>query len=103
MAKIKLDPLFAEISGTLGDLVFKRSRNGQTIVSKRPRKSSAEPSPAQLAQRERFRLAAAYATAALADPELGALYRERAAKAGMSAYALARTDYLQGSDLLSKS
>jgi hypothetical protein len=103
MAKIKLDPLFAEISGTLGDLVFKKSRNGEAIVSRRPRKSNTEPSPAQKAQRERFRLAAAYARAALADPEVGASYRERAAKEGMSPFALARADYFAGYDLLSKS
>jgi hypothetical protein len=101
MAKIKLDPLFAGISGTIGDLVFKRTANGQTIVARRPRKSNAEPSPAQKAQRERFKLASAYAKAALADPDLRAIYEERAAKVREGAFALARMDYLDGKDLLS--
>ena len=101
MAKIKLDPLFAGISGTIGDLVFKRSRNGVTIVARRPTKSNAEPSPAQKAQRERFKLANVYAKAALADPYLRAIYEKRAAKEGQGAFALARMDYLDGKDLLS--
>ena len=102
MPKVKLNPLFDGLSGTIGDLVFKRSSNGQTIVARRPRKSNAEPSPAQLAQRERFKLANGYAQAALADPDLRAFYEERAAKEGKSAFILARTDYFDGKDLRSK-
>lgn len=101
MPKVKLNPLFAGISGTMGDLVFKRTANGQTILARRPRKTNAEPSPAQNAQRERFKLASAYARAALADPDVRAIYEERAAKERKSAYALARTDYYDGKDLLS--
>ncbi|HUE98906.1 MAG TPA: hypothetical protein VMN99_06605 [Anaerolineales bacterium] len=97
---------FEVVEGTFGI-----TRNGQeqflnsgekAIISKRPRKSNAEPSPAQMAQRERFSLANAYARAALADPDLGALYQERAANQGKSAFALARTDYFNGKDFLSK-
>lgn len=102
MAKVRLDPLFEGFSGTLGNLVFKRTRDGQTIVAQRPQKSNARPSPAQQAQRERFKLAQAYAKAALADPDLGALYRQRADNEGTSAFALARQDYFDGKDLLSK-
>jgi hypothetical protein len=102
MAKVKLDPLFAGISGTIGDLVFRTSKNGQVTISKRPGKSNAEPSEAQKAQRERFKLANAYARAALADPDVRAIYEERAAEERQSAFALARTDYFNGKDLLSK-
>ena len=102
MPKAKLDPLFIGISGTLGDFVFRRSKRGEVIISRRPRKSNAEPSPAQKAQRERFKLANAYANAALADPDLRAIYEERAAKEQKSAFSLARTDYFDGKDLLSK-
>lgn len=102
MAKIRLDPLFAEISGTLGGFVFKRSRKGEAIVARRPGKSNARPSEAQKAQRERFKLANAYAKAALANPDVRALYEERAAEERQSAYALARTDYFDGKDFLSK-
>ena len=102
MAKIKLDPLFAEISGTMGDIVFRRSKNGETIISSRPRKSNAKPSEAQQAQRERFIQAHEYARAAMADPTLCALYEELAAKEGMSPYTMAHSDYLNGKDLLSR-
>jgi hypothetical protein len=102
MAKIKLDPLFAGISGTMGDFVFKKSKNGQAYISRRPKKSNAKPSGAQKAQRERFKLANAYARAAMADPDMRAIYEESAAEEGQSAFALARTDYFNGKDFLSK-
>jgi hypothetical protein len=98
MAKIKLDPLFASISGTMGGFVFKKSRKGEAIVARRPQKSNTEPSPAQKAQRERFKLANAYARAAVADPVLRAVYEEIAAEAGLSVFAAARADYFKGKD-----
>jgi hypothetical protein len=76
MKKVKLimrpavNPIFAGISGSLGDIVFRSSKNGETIIAKRPRKSNAGPSEAQKANRERFAQANAYARAALADPDL---------------------------------
>ena len=102
MAKLMLNPLYGGLSGTIGDLVFKRSRNGQTIVARRPRKTNAGPSEAQKAQQERFTQANAYAKAAMADPEVCAIYQERAAKEGKGAFALARSDYFKGKELLSK-
>jgi hypothetical protein len=101
MAKIKLDPLFSEISGTLDDYVFKKSKKGEMIVARRPRKSTVEPSAAQLAQRERLKLANQYASDALADPDLRAFYEQIASKEGRSAYEAARSDYYDGNDLLS--
>jgi hypothetical protein len=38
----------------------------------------------------------------MADPTLRALYEELAAKEGTYPYAMARSDYLTGNDLLSK-
>ena len=102
MAKIKLDPLFAQISGTMGDFVFRKSKKGEAILARRPRKSNAGLSEAQKAQQERFTLANAYAKAAMADPDVSAVYQERAAKEGKGAFALARSDYFKGKDLLSK-
>ena len=57
MAKIKLDPLFAGISGKIGNVVFKKSSNGEVILSKCPDMSRVKWSEAQKAQRERFKLA----------------------------------------------
>ena len=102
MAKIKLNPLFEGISGKMGDVVFRKSKNGQTYISSCPKKSSAPPSEAQKAQRERLKLANAYATLALADTDLRAIYEEMAAQEGKDAHAMARTDYLRGNDLFSR-
>jgi hypothetical protein len=102
MAKIKLDPLFAGISGTMGGLVFRTSKNGEVTVSKRPRKSNTPPSEAQQINRQRFAEASKYASAALADPLLRAVYEEIAAQEGLSPFAVARNDYLQGNDRLAK-
>jgi hypothetical protein len=102
MAKVKLNPVFAEISGTVGGFVFKRSRKGEAILSRHPGKSNAEPSEAQKAQRERFKLATAYAKAALTDPDVRAIYEDRAAAEGQSAFALARMDYFKQRDFLPK-
>jgi hypothetical protein len=82
MAKIKLNPLFDGISGTLGDVVFKKSKNGEIIISSRPQKSNAEPSEAQKAQRQRFTLANSYAKAVLAKhPRSGAEWDDRPGRA----------------------
>ena len=102
MAKIKLNPLYAGISGTLGDIVFKQSRNGEIIIAQRPKKSNIPPSAAQLANRERLKLANAYAKAALADPDVRAVYEQLAEQEGKGVYAAARDDFFKGHDLLSK-
>jgi hypothetical protein len=96
MAKVKLDPLFASISGTMGGFVFKKSKRGEAIIARRPQKLNTKPSPAQKAQRERFKLANAYARAALADPVLRAVYEAIAAEEGLSVFAAACADYFKG-------
>jgi hypothetical protein len=95
MAKIKMGPLVMGISGTMGDFVFRRSKSGEVIISQRPRKSNTPPSEAQQANRRRFAEASQYAKAALADPAIREPYEELAAKQGKSAFAVARTEYLQ--------
>jgi hypothetical protein len=100
MPKAKLHPLFKEIRGTVGGLVFKRSNKGEVIIAQRPRKPSAEPSEAQKAHRQRFKEAAAYAKAALADPTIRAYYEEQALQLKKPPYSLAVGDYMQGTNLL---
>jgi hypothetical protein len=96
MTKAILNPCLVALSGTLGDLVFKRSRDGEAIVARRPRKSSSRPSQAQKAQRERFREANRYARTMLAEPDLRAAYETLAAREGKDAFAAARDAYLSG-------
>ena len=93
MPKITLNPLFAGITGKLGDIVFKKTANGETIISKCPDMSRVQWSEAQKAQRERFKLANAYAKAALADPEVRPIYEKIAEAEGKGAFAAAKADY----------
>ena len=102
MAKVKLNPLIKELRGTLGDTVFRVMPNGETIASKRPDMSRVKWSKAQKAHRERFKQSHEYARAAMADPEVHAIYEEMAAKEHMRPYAMALSDYFKGNDLLSK-
>jgi hypothetical protein len=86
----------------MGEFVFRTSKNGQVTVSHRPRKSNTPPSAAQLAQQRRFGEASKYASAALADPDLRAVYEEIAAEEKISAHAAARRDFLKGNDRLAQ-
>ena len=79
MTKVKLSPLIAEISGTLGDVVFRKTKKkGEAILCMRPKKSKSQPSQAQMDQWDRFSDAAAYAQAAREDPEVWAHYEAEA-------------------------
>ena len=68
MAKVKLNPMFEQVSGQVGDLVFKRYYD-EVIVARKPALGEIEPSEAQLAAREQFREAALYGKVAMADPD----------------------------------
>ena len=64
------------------DVVFKKSSKGNKIVTKRPDMTKVEWSEPQKAQRQRVKRANEYANAALADPDVRAVYEERAAREG---------------------
>jgi hypothetical protein len=100
--KVRFHPLIEEINGTLYDVVFKRSPKGNMIVTKRPDMSNVEWSPAQQAQRQRFKQANEYAKAVMADPDVRAIYEEMATKQGKGAFAIARSDYFKGRNLLGR-
>ena len=100
MTKAKLHPLFNEISGTLGGFVFKISKKGEAIIAQRPRKSKTGFSEAQKRQQQRFKEAAAYARAVLADPNIRAHYEEQALRLKKQPYPLAVSDYFKGINLL---
>ena len=102
MAKVKFQSQIVELRGTLNNLVFKRSSQGEILVTKRPDMTRVKWSKAQKAHRQRFKLAVAYARAALAEPKARAGYERRAKKQGKRAWGLAVSDYLQGKDLLAK-
>ena len=95
MVKAKLHPVLLELHGKMGDMVFRRTRNGGVSLIRRADMSGVKWSPAQAANRKRFRAAVAYARTALADPQLRAQYEEAAAKAGKRAFEMAVSDFLQ--------
>lgn len=100
MAKVKLNPMFNQISGIVGDFVFRSTSSGETILSRRPDTSNTTWSDAQKAQRERFKQANEYAKAAMAEPRVRAHYQEQAASLNKRPYDLARSDYFKGLNLL---
>jgi hypothetical protein len=102
MAKVELHPLFKEFRGALGDMVFRVTPGGKTYVSQRPDMSNVKWSEAQKAHRQRFKEASAYARAALADPDVRAVYEKRATEENRAPYRVALSDYLKGNDLLAK-
>jgi hypothetical protein len=95
MAKVKLNPILLELHGKVGDMVFRRTRNGGVSLIRKADMSNVKWSPAQVANRQRFREAAAYAKQLLSDPQVRATYEEFAAKQGKRASEVAVSEYLQ--------
>ncbi len=102
MAKAKINPMIKELHGTLGDLVFRRTRNGETIMSRKPDMSNVKPSEAQQAHRQRFKEAVAYAKAALAHPQVREQYEKAALQQGKRPRDLAISDFFKGINLMEK-
>ena len=102
MPTVRFKEIVVEIQGTMYDVVFKKSRRGKTFVTKKPNMSNVKWSKAQKNNRKRMRYANRYAKAAMADPQVRAVYEERAAKEERVAYNVALSDYWQGKDLLTR-
>ncbi len=102
MAKATLSPMVAVLRGRLGDYVFRRSPDGQLILSKVPDMSGVKWSKAQQAYRQRFKRAITYAKAAMADPKVHAIYKKMAAKKNKHPFRMAVSDYIKGNDLFAQ-
>lgn len=81
------------ISGKIGDLVFRRYE-GQVVIARKPDTEGRVQSASQLGHQERFRLAAVYAKAMLGDPALRAVYEAAAKLKNKPVFALAVGDFL---------
>lgn len=93
MAILKTNPLFSNLSGKVGGVVF-RQRNGKTIMTHAPLKRSIQTEK-QKAHQEKFRNATMYAKVALMDPELSKIYEHLAKKAKSSSpYQAAVKDFM---------
>lgn len=92
MTEVNLNETVNGYRGSIGRLVFKRYK-GRTIVSRKPIITK-EPTPGQLAQRQRFKQAVAFAKSAVASPGLRAFYEPLAKARDISIYSLAVGDFL---------
>jgi len=101
MSKSLNNPLTEGLSGKLGkSLVFRRV-GGKTVLAVAPGPQTGEPTEQQVAQRNRFRMASAYATAQMDDPATKSLYEEVARrKQFKSARTLAVADYFHAPSIL---
>jgi len=102
MAKVELHPLFEGLRGRFEGLVFRLAHNGKTSIYISPDMSRVKWSAAQIAQRERFAEASAYAKAAIADPQIRAIYERMSMerKNNKRPYDMALSDYSNGNNLL---
>ncbi|MBK8901693.1 MAG: hypothetical protein IPM53_10955 [Anaerolineaceae bacterium] len=92
MAKITLNPLVKFIQGKVGDVVFKRQGDG-VILTRRP-VSKKRPSPAQLAQREKFKQATLYGRLVSADPARKAVYFQQSEARQRPMFSLMIKDFM---------
>ena len=102
MPKVILAPFIQEIHGTLDGWVFKKSPQGEMIVTKKPDMSRVKWSKAQKANRQRMSEAITATQLALRDPRVRARYESKAKRQGRRAWNLALSDCLQGKDLHDK-
>ncbi len=86
MANVKLNPVLDGVHGMIGDLIFKQYQD-QTVLARKPDAVHQPNSAAQLAVREKFRLAAFYGKTAIADPTTKALYAAKSKQKGVPVFA----------------
>ena len=99
MSTIKNNPLLKGASGMLGNVVVYRERNGQVIMSNRPKRPTLTPK--LLAVRERFLEAVKYGKAVMANPDLKAEYQAGVGEKFVSAYSIAVADFLKAPEIKS--
>ena len=99
MAKVTLNSALQGIRGKIDNWVYRRFGD-RMVIARRP-EFTGEPSAGQLAVREKFRAAAAYARGALADPVTQALYQAAAKSRGVSTFAFVMGDFLNAPEVRS--
>lgn len=94
MAKGRLGVLFAHLSGTIGDVVIRRHKDG-TVVARRPKRSDVPRTPAQRRREMILREAVAWARQMLNEPRVRALYDKVAKRKGKRTYDLMKSDFMR--------
>ena len=90
--KATLNPMFEQVSGQLGDLVFRVIR-GKVVISRKPVLNGSEPTEVQVQHRERFKQAVTYGKGVMADAGIRPLYEAVAKAKDMPIFALMIADY----------
>jgi len=93
MANLTLNSALQGIRGRIDNWVY-RKFGDRVIIARRPTITAA-PSPAQQAVRDRFKVAAAYARAVLADPVQQPRYQAAARAKGTTVFAFALGDFMK--------
>ena len=93
MAKLKLNSALQGIRGRIDNWVYRKFGDG-VIIARRP-EPAGPPTVAQLAVREQFRAAAAYAKAVFADPVRRPPYEVAARAKGTPLFAFVMGDFLK--------
>jgi hypothetical protein len=95
MAKARLNPILTELHGKMGEMVFRRTPSGGVSLILKANMSNVKWSPAQQANRQRFREAVALARQALTDPAQRKKYEKIAAGSGRRVIDVAISDQLK--------
>lgn len=95
MARVRLNPIFESVRGSIGDLTV-RQYGTRVVFSRKPVFRNRIFSTAQKARQERFREAALYAKQVLDDPRVQAVYGDEARAKGKSIRSLIISDFLLG-------
>jgi hypothetical protein len=98
MATVKLNDLIKSVSGSIGGLEL--SRRGDKIIARAKPDAAPQPTPARLANQQKFRDAAAYGRAVQADPALALPYAAQARARGVAPYHVALKDFLNPPQIL---
>lgn len=94
MAKARLNPILTELHGKMGDMVFRRTPSGGVSLILKADMSNVKWSPAQQANRQRFREAVILARQALTDPAQRKKYEKMAAGSGRRVIDVAISDHI---------
>jgi len=92
MTHVKMNPIIEQMSGKLGDLVFKRYGD-EVVIARAPEMDGRTFTPGQLAAQERFRKAAQYGKLAFAEPATRSAYEAAAQEASKPLFALMVADF----------
>lgn len=98
MPKVKMNPVFEQFHGAVGELVFRRYGD-QVVASRKPDMENRVWSESQEAHRKRFREATLYGRMVLADPEAKAVYQEAAKAHGQPVFSVIIADFFNAPEI----